>query len=193
MNYLKKTTMSCLVLSKNITIEDAKAASLIENMHRKGMNNKDISTAINYLLQSIKSKSKVATMLGMDSRTLRRYMAFDAIPGQIKELVPDTISRDEAVKIYKIIVNVKNTIEIIKKISKLEKNIRVKYIQELAKDHTTPHKTILNRIKNNNINNANIKLSKSQSSFITKESKKQKIKPEILINKLIQLGIKHSR
>ena len=187
--YLKKTTIPCLVLSKNITIEDAKAASLIENIHRKGMENKDISTSINYLLETIKSKSKVAKMLGMSDRTLRRYLGFGSLPGQIKELVPDKISRDEAVKIFRIIPKIKKVIEIINKISKFEKTIRIKYVQELAKGPSTTHDIILKKIKNENYKKLDIKLTKKQIKFVAKHAKKLKKKPEDMIKILVQIGI----
>ena len=88
------------------------AASIIENLHRKNMNSKDMAEYCNFLTEKFSSKTKAAKALGISTRTLKSYLGFEGIPESLKELVPKTISRNDATRLYRIIPNTSTAIEI---------------------------------------------------------------------------------
>ncbi|NNL58937.1 MAG: ParB/RepB/Spo0J family partition protein, partial [Nitrosopumilus sp.] len=72
--------------SKNIPVlvvkhpyddENAKAVSIIENLHRKQMNSSEMAEACDFLVKSMKSSKKAATALGISQQTLRSYSGFN--------------------------------------------------------------------------------------------------------------------
>lgn len=90
----------CIVLKK-ISLEDAKLASLSENLYRRAMNADDISDACDYLYQRYGSVSKVAERLGVAEPTVRKYLGYKNVPEELKELVREkSITPSQAIFIY---------------------------------------------------------------------------------------------
>jgi len=101
----KKIPVLLLTNATRYELEDAKAASVVENLHRNKMNTKDTTAACVFLTESI-GKSKAASSLGISSQTLRKYLGFAAVPEKLREFVPQELSRDDCTKLYGIIPNV---------------------------------------------------------------------------------------
>jgi len=80
-----------LVLTRKTEYDtpDAKAASVVENIHRKNMNVKDMADACAFLAQQM-GKSKAAQSLGLSMSTFQKYHGFAGVRDKLKELVPKT-------------------------------------------------------------------------------------------------------
>ena len=79
-------------------LEDAKAASVVENLHRTKMNTKDMTAACVFLTESV-GKGQAAKSLGISSQTLKKYLGFAAVPDKLKQFVPKELSRDDCIKV----------------------------------------------------------------------------------------------
>ncbi len=79
----KKIPVLLLANSTRYDLEDAKAASVVENLHRNKMNVKDMTAACVFLSESI-GKSKAARSLGISSQTLKKYLGFAAVPEKLR-------------------------------------------------------------------------------------------------------------
>jgi len=160
-----------LVLQENYDLEDAMAASIIENLHRKNMNSKDMAESCNFLTEKFSSKTKAAKALGISTRTLKSYLGFEGIPESLKELVPKTISRNDATRLYRIIPNTSTAIEIAHKISKYPKDAKKLYIDALEENPTAPHGYIKRRANQLRAKrNIRLKLSKTQAKVLDREA-----------------------
>src|SRR2546422_8106762 len=80
-----------LVLTRKTEYDtpDAKAASVVENIHRKTMNVKDMAEACTFLAQQM-GRSKAAQSLRLSMSTLQKYHGFAGVRDKLKELVPKT-------------------------------------------------------------------------------------------------------
>ena len=81
----KKIPVLLLTQSTKYDLEDAKAASVVENLHRNKMNVKDMTAACVFLSESV-GKSKAAKSLGISSVTLKKYLGFAAVPEKLNSL-----------------------------------------------------------------------------------------------------------
>ena len=107
----KKIPVLLLTQSTKYGLEDAKAASVVENLHRNKMNTKDTTAACVFLTEST-GKAKAAKSLGISSQTLKKYLGFAAVPEKLREFVPKELSRDDCVKLYQVIPNVSKALRI---------------------------------------------------------------------------------
>ena len=181
--------------SKNIPVlvvkhpyddENAKAVSIIENLHRKQMNSGEMAEACDFLIRSMKSNKKAATALGISPQTLRSYSGFNSVPEKLQQLVPKTISRNEALRLYRIIPKVDDAVEIANRISRYSSPEKKRYFEALALDPTAPHATIrrmANHFKDKQ--NIRIKLTKQQSKFFSKAATDNSTEPNELATKII--------
>ncbi len=87
----KKIPVLLLNNSTKYDLENAKAASVVENLHRNKMNTKDITTTSVFLTESI-GKGQAASSLGISSQTLRKYLGFAAVPEKLRIFVPKELS-----------------------------------------------------------------------------------------------------
>ena len=101
----KKIPVLLLTNNTKNDIHDAKAASVVENLHRNKMNTKDMTSACVFLTESI-GKSKAAKSLGISSQTLKKYLGFAAVPDKLRAFVPKDLSRDDCTKLYNAVSNV---------------------------------------------------------------------------------------
>ena len=142
----KKIPVLLLTQSTKYDLDDAKAASVIENLHRNKMNTKDMTSACVFLNESV-GKTKAAQSLGISQQTLKKYLGFAAVPDRLKEYVPRELSRDDATKLYQIIPNVPKAVRIAEKIISLDQRLRKQYLHNLAKSPKSSHLKILKNAK----------------------------------------------
>ena len=142
----KKIPALLLTQNTKYDLEDAKAASVIENLHRNKMNTKDMASACVFLAESI-GKSKAAQALGISQQTLKKYLGFAAVPDSLKVYVPKELSRDDVTRLYQIIPNVSKAVKIAEKIIPLDQKLRKLYLQTLARSSNMSHVKLLKNAK----------------------------------------------
>lgn len=142
----KKIPVLLLTQSTKYDLDDAKAASVIENLHRNKMNAKDMTSACVFLTESV-GKNKAAQSLGISQQTLKKYLGFAAVPDRLKEYVPKELSRDDAIKLYQIIPNISKAVRVAEKIIPLESRLRKQYLLNLARSPKLSHIKILKNSK----------------------------------------------
>jgi ParB family chromosome partitioning protein len=142
----KKIPVLLLTQSTKYDLEDAKAASVVENLHRNKMNTHDMTAACVFLAESV-GKGKAAKSLGISSQTLRKYLGFAAVPEKLKQYVPMELSRDDATKLYQIISNVPRAVKIAERIIPLDQKLCKQYLRNLAKSPKSSHLKILKNAK----------------------------------------------
>ncbi len=184
---LKAKKIPVLVLTRKTEYElqDAKAASVIENLHRRNMNVKDMAAACSFLAEKM-GKSKAAQSLGMSTSTFKKYHGFAGVPEKIKDLVPKMISRDQATKLYVIIPDISKALKIAHRISRLDSIARKRYLIALSYNPKSSHKTLMKKAKSLQIQqNISLKLSKGKSRGLTAQSRRQEIEPQELASKIV--------
>ncbi len=182
---LRMRKVPVLIISKKQEIEDAKAVSVIENLHRRNMNAKDMAKACEYLAETM-GKTKGARTLGVSMRTFRKYIGFAAVPDQVKDLVPKVITRDEATKLYQIIPNIKKAIERANKISKYDSPTRKRYLKALSEDPNASHAAVMRKTKKYRAKRRLlVRLQSKQAKGLSKESLHKEMEPEELANKIV--------
>jgi len=142
----KKIPVLLLNNSTRYDLEDAKAASVVENLHRNKMNTKDMTAACVFLVESV-GKNKAAQSLGISSQTLRKYLGFAAVPEKLKQFVPKELSRDDCTRLYQIISNVPKAMRIAEKIIPLDQKFRKEYLKVLSHSPKSSHLKILKKVK----------------------------------------------
>ena len=142
----KKIPVLLLTQGTKYDLQNAKAASVIENLHRNKMNTKDMTSACVFLAESV-GKSKAAQSLGISQQTLKKYLGFAAVPDSLKVYVPKELSRDDVTRLYQIIPNVSKAVRIAKKIIPLDQRLRKLYLQTLARSSKMSHVKLLKNAK----------------------------------------------
>ena len=142
----KKIPVLLLTQNTKYDLEDAKAASVVENLHRNKMNVKDMTAACMFLVSSV-GKSKAAKSLGISSVTLKKYLGFAAVPDKLKQFVPKELSRDDCTKLYQIISNVSKAVRIAERIIPLDQKLRKEYLKSLTRSPKSSHLKLLKRAK----------------------------------------------
>lgn len=158
-----------LVVTQPYNDEHAKAVSITENLHRKQMSSSEMAKACDFLVKSMKTRKKAASALGITQQTLKSYTGFNSIPEKLQQLVPKTISRKEALRLYQIIPKAETAIEIAKRIARYSTQAKKRYLDALELDPTAPHPTIrrmANHFKEKQ--NIRIKLTKKQAKSFAK-------------------------
>ncbi|AFS81097.1 parB-like partition protein [Candidatus Nitrosopumilus koreensis AR1] len=189
----KKIPVHVLTKQTSYDLDNAKAASVVENIHRKDMNHKEIADSCKFLTEHV-GKSAAAKSMGMSRITLNKYLGFAGVPDKLKALVPHLISRDEMTKLYMAIPNIKNAERIAERISKLETGLRRRYIQALSKSPKSTHQKLLKRAKNMRIKQKlSIKLSKTNARKLASQSNKKELSPDEFAEKIISDYLKRKR
>lgn len=142
----KKIPVLLLTQNTKYGLEDAKAASVVENLHRNKMNVKDMTAACVFLSESV-GKSKAAKSLGISSVTLKKYLGFAAVPEKLRQFVPKELSRDDCTKLYQSIPNVSKAVRIAEKITLLDQKLRKEYLRALSRSPKSSHLKILKKAK----------------------------------------------
>ncbi len=142
----KKIPVLLLTNATKYDLEDAKAASVVENLHRNQMNIKDMTSACVFLTESI-GKSKAARSLGISSQTLNKYLGFAAVPDKLKQFVPKELSRNDCTRLYQIIPNISKAVSIAEKIIPLDQKLRKEYLKVLSRSPKLSHPKLLKKAK----------------------------------------------
>ena len=181
----KKIPVLVLARKTEYEIPDAKAASVIENIHRKNMNLKDMADACAFLAEKM-GKSKAAQSLGLSMSTFKKYHGFAGVPEKLKELVPKTISRDNATKLHQIIPDVSRAVKIAYQLSELEPQTRKRYLKVLARNPNSTHKKIMKKARTLVLQrNVSLRLSKRKTRGLDIQSRRQDLHPNELANKIL--------
>ncbi len=190
---LRAKKIPVLVITRNThyDLEDAKAASVIENIHRKDMSQKELANSCVFIAEQLNSQSKAARSLGLSMPTFKKLHGFAGVPEKLKDLVPKTISRDEATRLHIAIPNTNNAVLIANKISRYDPAVRRQYIKILAANPKMNHDTILKQAKRIKFKKKILlTLSKRQSSFLAKQSERRDMEPDELAHKILADWIK---
>lgn len=190
---LRAKKIPALVITKRTEydLHDAKAASVIENIHRKNMNQKELAQSCVFLAEELNSQAKAAKTLGMSIATFKKLHGFAGVPEKLKVLVPRTISRDEATKLHVAVPNTKKAVLIANKISKYGSPIRKQYIKILTKNPRMGHAAILKRAKKiKTIQKIPVVLSKRQSNFLSRQSERNDMDVQDFTKKIVADWIK---
>ena len=175
-----------LVVKRPYDDENARAVSIVENLHRKQMKSDEMAEACDFLVKSMKSRKKAATALGISPRTLRSYSGFNSVPEKIQQLVPKTISRSDALRLYRIIPKVDDAVEIASRISRYSAAAKKRYIDALSLDPTAPHATVrrmANHFKEKQ--NIRVKLTRQQAKGFSKAATENSTEPNELAAKIV--------
>lgn len=186
LNRIGAKNIPVLVVKRPYDDEDARAVSIVENLHRKQMKSDEMAEACDFLVKSMKSSKKAATALGISTQTLRSYSGFNSVPDKIQQLVPKTISRSEALRLYRIIPKTNDAVEIAIRISKYSAAAKKRYLDALILDPTAPHATIrrmANHFKEKQ--NVRIKLTRQQAQFFSKAATENSTEPNELATKIV--------
>ena len=181
----KKIPVLLLTQNTKYDLEDAKAASVIENLHRNKMNTKDMTSACVFLTESV-GKSKAAKSLGISQQTLKKYLGFAAVPDKLKQYVPKELSRDDATKLYQVIPNVSQAIRIAEKIIPFDQRLRKKYLQCLTKNPKSSHLKLLKKAKTGLLQQKiTVDLNKTNAKKLQRISSRNDLEITDMANKII--------
>ena len=171
-------------------LEDAKAASVVENLHRNKMNTKDMTEACVFLTESI-GKSKAVQSLGISQQTLKKYLGFAAVPEKLKKYVPKEISRDDATKLYQSIPNTTKALKIADKITLLEQKLRKEYLRALSRSPRSSHNKLLKIAKSHMLQRKiRFELTKGIARKLRKHANKNDMNPDEMANKILSDWLK---
>jgi ParB family chromosome partitioning protein len=186
----KKIPVLVLARKTEYEIPDAKAASVVENIHRKNMNVKDMADACAFLAGQM-GKSKAAQSLGLSMSTFKKYHGFAGVPDKLKELVPKIISRDNATKLHQIIPDVSKAVKIAHQISEFEPQTKKRYLKVLAHNPNSSHKKIMKKARSLVLQqNVSLRLSKRKTRGLGIQSRRQDLHPNELANKIVSYWLR---
>ncbi len=186
-----KTILVHVIMKKSeLSLEEAKASSVVENIHRNDMTQKDIVAAATLLAEKM-GKQAAARYLGITIATLYRYLGFAAVPDVLKELVPKTISRDDITKLYLAINNTKRAGNIAVKIQKLDPQLKKHYISMLSRNPKMSHLKLLRLARSSLIRqNISMKLAKTTARKLKVKADKNNLSPNDMAKKILERYIK---
>ena len=189
----KKIPVHLITKKTEYNLENAKAASVVENIHRNDMNHKDIAEVCKFLSEQV-GKSAAAKSMGMSMTTLKKYLGFAGVPDSLKSLVPKMITRDEMTKLYLVIPNIPKVQKIVQKISNFDSKLRKKYITALVRSPKASHEKLLKRAKAMQIKqNVSLHLSKTMAKKLAGESNRHDITSDEMAGKIISNYLKHKK
>lgn len=138
----------CLVLTRDTAydLEDAKAASVAENLHRHQMSTAELASACVSLAEQV-GKVAAARKLGMSNMTFRKYHGFAGVPQRIKDLVPSRLSRDEATRLYQAVPGVAEALAVVDRTARLDPHSRKIYLRILPSMPSASHRAVLARVR----------------------------------------------
>jgi len=189
----KKIPVHVLTKQTAYDLENAKAASVVENIHRNDMNHKEVADSCKFLTEQM-GKSAAARSMGMSLSTLNKYLGFSGVPDRLRLLVPRILSRDEVTKLYHIIPNVTKAEKIAQKVSDLDSGLKKKYFQALSQSPKSSHQKLLKRAKSMRIKqNLSFKISKTNAKKLAVASNKRDMSPDEFAGKIISDYLKRKR
>ena len=189
----KKIPVHLLTKNTAYDLENAKAASVVENIHRNDMNHRDIAEACKFLADQV-GKSAAAKSMGMSPRTLNKYLGFAGVPDRLKNLVPSVISRDEITRLYLLVPNTTKAENIAHRISKLDSALKKKYLTALSQSPKSSHLKLLKRAKSLLLKqHIAFKISKTNAKKLAAQSNREEMTPDELAGKIIADYLKRKK
>jgi ParB family transcriptional regulator, chromosome partitioning protein len=189
----KKIPAHVLTKSSEYDLSNAKAASVIENIHRSDMDYKETAQSCKFLAEKM-GKTKAARTMAMSLPTFYKYLGFAGVPDRLKRLVPKVISRDEATKLNLIVPNVSKAENIAMQISKLDAPLRKRYLTALAHSPKSSHRKLLERAKALRVKQkVTFKLPKTHAKRLFRVSEKKSLSPDEMAGKIITDYLKKFR
>ena len=185
---LRARTVPVLVITRatEYEIEDAKAASVIENIHRKGMSQRDLAASCVFLADRVGTQAKAARTLGMSVPTFKKLHGFAGVPEKLKDLVPGTVSRDEATRLHVALPSTKKAVEVAARIANLPPPVRRQYVRILSENPRMRHAAVLKRArKARTLQKVTVVLSKRQATFLDRQSEKRGMDSEELAKRIV--------
>ncbi len=181
----KKAKFLILTRDTAYDLNDARAASVAENIHREKMDVKEIASACVFLAEQV-GRRDAAKKLGMSPTTFRKYHGFAGVPEKLKNLVPNSLSRDEATRLHQIIPNTTKALQVAYKISKMDSPTKKIYLKVLERDPIALHNTILKTMKRLGIKRKiYIEFSRTKAKKLARIAEKRDIEPSLLANQVI--------
>ena len=184
---LGSKTIPVLILSKNSScnIQDAKAASIIENMHRKDMTTNEMVASCQFLAEKM-GKSEAAQILGIKPATFREYLGFAVVPDMVRDMVPQVLSKRDAIRICKVVTAPYKAIEIVERIKKYDSFQKKRYIDALEKLGNAEHSDIQKLANSFRARqNLSLKISKSHAKGLSKISRENDMEPAEYAQKIV--------
>ena len=189
----KKIPVLLLNNSTKYNLDDAKAASVVENIHRNKMNTKDMTAACVFLAESV-GKSKAAKSLGISSDTLKKYLGFAAVPEKLRQFVPKEISRDDCTKLYQIISSIPKAVKIVEKLIPLDQRLRKEYLKALSYSPKSSHLKLLKKAKGGLLQQKiTVQLNKSNAKKLQSLAAKNKLQVTEMADKIISGHLKKNK
>lgn len=142
----KKIPVLLLTQKTKYGLEDAKAASVVENLHRNKMSTKDLTKACVFLAEQV-GKAQAARSLGVSQQTIRNYLGFAAVPEGLRRMVPGGISRGDAVRIYRAVPSLQKAIKVAERASGMETRMKNEYLRALSRSPKASHARLLKAAK----------------------------------------------
>ena len=186
----KKIPVLLLTNATKYDLEDAKAASVVENLHRNKMNTKDMTVACVFLVSSV-GKGQAARSLGISSITLKKYLGFAAVPDRLRQFVPKDLSRDDCTRLYQVIPNVPKAVKIAEKIILLDQKLRKEYLRCLLRSPKSSHLKLLKKAKSGLLQQrVTISLNKRNARKLRNLATKKEIEVTEMAKKIISSHLK---
>ena len=120
-----RTSIPCFVY-EDIDINDARVLSLSENLYRLAMDAEDKARACRILLsQHDGDRQAVADALGVSVSTVRNYLGFGALPGEVKKMVGQkSMTAFQATRIFNKFPDEKTALNVIREFANIPKESR---------------------------------------------------------------------
>jgi len=184
---LRAKRIPALVLTRQSAYDvgDAKAASVVENLHRRGMKSRDMASACAFLAERM-PKTRAAQMLGISLPTFKKLHGFAGVPEALKALTPKVISRDDATNLYQAAPSVAKAVRVAEKITKLDAPTRRRYIKAYARSPRSSHKTLLKRARATAAQQkVRLELTKGNARKLASKSRKRDVTPDELAGEIV--------
>ncbi len=181
-------TAPSLVLDQDSACEivDAKAVSIIENIHRKDMSAYEMASSCQFLAEKL-GKAAAAKALGINSSTLREYLGFGAVPEKVREMVPGIISKRDAIRICRVIPSESRAAEIIEKMTNYGSAQKKRYVSALEQIGANAEHSEIAKLANSfrARQNISLKVSNGQARGLAKLSRDSEMEPAEFAQKIV--------
>lgn len=182
-------TVPVTIMKSSSKLEEAKASSIIENIHRKQMSASQLAEACDFLAETFGSKRKAAKALGLSVTTFRSYHGYKSVPSSLKEFVKGKkLTRGEVTRLWRIAPNEKTALVVAERIAKYPNaNSRKRYLDALEEDPQADHQQLKRMTRYfREKQNIRFKLSKEQAKGLSRASRDQNLEPNELANKIVK-------
>ena len=173
-----------------MSLEDAKSSSVVENIHRNKMSQKDIAVSAKILSEKM-GKNQAAKHMGVTIATLYRYLGYDALPEDLKEIIPSVVSRDVMIKLFIAIPQVKRVTDIAYKIQLFDLELQRHYVKILANYPKKHHLKLVQMAKSSMVHqNLSLRLTKKAAKKLKTKSDKNDISPVMMAKLILEKSLK---